>query len=120
MTNEELVEMFGNMKVSDMVDLTKMLEEKFGVSADRIIVGGPVIEEVEDSGPEFVSVILTGHGDSKIAVVKEIRAITGMGLKESMAVVNEVPSTIQADMEMEPAKALEKRLIDVGASVEIK
>ena len=120
MTNEELLKEFENMKVSDMVELTKMMEDKFNVSGDLVVMGAPVEEEVVEAAPEFVSVILTGHGMSKITVIKEIRKITGLGLKESMTMVNAAPSTVKTDMTPADAEALGQRLIDIGATVEIK
>ncbi len=122
---EDVIEFISNMSVLDLSELIKELEEKFGVSA-----AAPVAVAAAGAGPaeggdaaeektEF-DVILTAHGDQKIKVIKEVRAITSLGLKEAKALVEDAPQPLKEGVSKEEAEELKKQVEAVGATVEIK
>ena len=128
MTKDELIEAVGSMTVLELADLVKALEEKFGVSAaapmamampGAMMAGGAdaVVEEVEQT--EF-AVVLSGVGDQKIQVIKAVRELTSLGLREAKAVVDEAPSEVLKDVAKDAAEAAKAKLEEVGATVEIK
>ena len=119
---EKLVEELSTLTVLEAANLSKMLEEKWGVSAAAPVAvaaaGGAAAApaEVKD---EF-SVVLTAAGDKKINVIKEVRAITNLGLKEAKDLVEGAPKTIKEALSKEDAEKLKKTLEDQGATVELK
>jgi large subunit ribosomal protein L7/L12 len=121
-TKEQVVSYIENMTVLEMADFVKELEEKFGVSAAAPMAAAAVgaapaaAEAVQD---EF-DVILASIGDKKIQVIKEVRAITGLGLKEAKAVVDEAPKAVKEKVTKEEAEEIKKKLEGVGATIEIK
>jgi len=120
-TKEQVVSFIENMTVLEMADFVKELEEKFGVSAAAPMAvaaaaAPAAAEEVQD---EF-DVILASIGDKKIQVIKEVRAITGLGLKEAKAVVDEAPKAVKEKVSKEEAEEIKKKLEEVGATIEIK
>ena len=123
-TKEDVIEFISNMSVLELSQFIKELENKFGVSAAApvaMMAAAPAagaVEKVEEK-TEF-TVMLTGAGDQKIQVIKEIRAITGLGLKEAKDVVEKVPSTVKENIPKEEAEKVKKQLEAVGAKVEIK
>jgi large subunit ribosomal protein L7/L12 len=122
-TKEQVVTFIENMTVLEMADFVKELEEKFGVSAAAPVAvaaagAGPAVDAVEEQ-TEF-DVVLTGIGDKKIQVIKEVRAITGLGLKEAKAVVDEAPKPVKENVSKEEAEEIKGKLEGVGATVEIK
>jgi large subunit ribosomal protein L7/L12 len=124
-TKEELVEALSNMKVLEVVDLIKALEDKWGVSAAAPVavaaVGGaaaaaaPAVEEKT----EF-NVTMTSFGANKVGVIKVIREITGLGLKEAKDLVEGVPSSVKEGVSKADAEAIKKKLEEAGAAAEIK
>ncbi len=124
-TKEELVEALSNLKVLDVVELIKSLEEKWGVSAAAPVAvaaagGGaaaaaPVVEEKT----EF-NVTMTSFGANKVGVIKVIREITGLGLKEAKDLVEGVPSSVKEGVSKADADAIKKKLEEAGAAAEIK
>jgi large subunit ribosomal protein L7/L12 len=123
-TKEELVDALSNLKVLDVVELIKSLEEKWGVSAAAPVAvaaaGGaaaaaPVVEEQT----EF-NVTMTSFGANKVGVIKVIREITGLGLKEAKDLVEGVPSSVKEGIPKADAEAIKKKLTDAGATAEIK
>lgn len=120
---EELIEQLSNLTVLQIAELVSDLEEKWGVSAQAAVAvaAGPVAGggEAAAEKTEF-DVILTSFGDSKIKVIKEIRGITGLGLKEAKALVEGVPKAVKEGVEKDEAEAVKKQLEGVGAAVEIK
>ena len=124
-TKEDVMEFIANMSVLDLSELIKEMEEKFGVSAAAPVAmmaagpaeaaGGAVAEEQT----EF-DVILTSAGDKKIAVIKEVRAITGLGLKDAKALVDEAPKPIKEGIAKEEAEKVVAQLEAAGAQVEMK
>jgi large subunit ribosomal protein L7/L12 len=125
-TREDVIDFIANMTVLDLSELVKELEEKFGVSAAApvaMVAGGGTAEAggeaAEEEKTEF-DVILAAVGDKKINVIKEVRAITGLGLKEAKALVDEAPKPVKEGIDKESAEKVKEQLEAVGAQVEIK
>ena len=123
-TKDDVVEFIANMTVLELSELVKEMEEKFGVSAAAPVAmmaagpadgGGTVAEEQT----EF-DVILTAIGDKKIQVIKEVRAITGLGLKDAKALVDEAPKPVKEGLPKEEAEKIKEQLEGAGAQAEIK
>jgi large subunit ribosomal protein L7/L12 len=120
-TKEDVLEFISGMSVLELSELVKEFEEKFGVSAQPVAVAGvagPAAEAAEEK-TEF-DVILKDAGDKKINVIKAVRALTGLGLKEAKDAVEATPSTIKEGISKEDAEAAKKELEAAGASVELK
>ena len=120
-TKEDVIEFIANMSVLDLSELVKELEEKFGVSAAApvaVAAGGDAGAAAEEK-TEF-DVILTTFGDKKIQVIKEVRAITSLGLKEAKALVEGVPTPVKEGLVKEEAEKIKEQLEAAGAQVEIK
>lgn len=120
-TKEDILEAVGNLTVMELNDLVKDFEEKFGVSAAALAVGGAVAgggEAVEEQ-TEF-DVILTAAGDQKVGVIKVVRALTGLGLKEAKDVVDGAPKPVKEGVSKAEAEDIAKQLEEAGAKVEIK
>jgi len=123
-TKEEVLDYIDNMTVLELSELVKELEDKFGVSAAAPMVampaaGGPAAEEAPAEQTEF-DVVLVGAGEKKIQVIKEVRSITGLGLKEAKALVDEAPKPVKEGVPKEEAEAVKSQLEEVGAQVEVK
>jgi len=121
-SKEDILETISNMSVMDVVDLISAMEEKFGVSAAAPVAAaaGPAAEAaVAEEQTEF-SVMLTSFGSSKVPVIKAIREITGLGLKEAKDLVEGAPTAVREGVEAAEAEELKKKLEEVGASVEVK
>jgi len=121
---EKLVEDLSSLTVLEAADLAKLLEEKWGVSAAAPVAvaaaapaGGGAAPAAEKT--EF-TVVLTDAGDKKINVIKEVRAITGLGLKEAKDLVEGAPKEVKADVNKDEAAKIKKQLEDAGAKVEVK
>ena len=121
---EKLVEDLSALTVLEAADLAKLLEEKWGVSAAAPVAvaaaapaGGAAAPAAEKT--EF-TVVLTDAGDKKINVIKEVRAITGLGLKEAKDLVEGAPKEVKADVSKDEAAKIKKQLEDAGAKVELK
>lgn len=123
-TKEDVIEFVSNMSVLELSELVKELEDKFGVSAAApvVVAAGPVAGAAHAEAEEKTEfdVILSEIGDKKIQVIKAIRAITGLGLKEAKAVVDEAPKPVKEGVSKEEAEEVKKQLEEAGASVEIK
>lgn len=117
-TNEQLIEKISAMSVLEVANLVKELEEKFGVSAAPVAVAGVAAAAVEEQ-TEF-NVILANAGEKKINVIKEVRAITGLGLKEAKELVEGAPRVVKEGVAKAEADELKKKLEAVGAKVELK
>ena len=119
-TKEDVLEFISNMSVLELSELVKEFEEKFGVSAQATVVagGGAAAEAVEEQ-TEF-DVVLTGAGEKKINAIKVVRAITGLGLKEAKAAVEEAPTVLKEGASKEEAEELKKQIEEAGASCELK
>jgi large subunit ribosomal protein L7/L12 len=125
-TKEDVVKFIEGMTVLELSELVKELEEKFGVSAAApvavaAVAGGPVGEAAApaEEKTEF-DAILTGFGDQKIQVIKVVRAITGLGLKEAKDLVEGVPKPIKEAVSKDEAADIKKKIEEVGGTVEIK
>jgi len=119
-TNEQLIDHISNMSVLDVANLVKELEEKFGVSAAPVAVaGGAAAGEAAAEQTEF-SVVLADAGAKKINVIKEVRGITGLGLKEAKELVESAPKPVKEGVEKAEAEELKKKLEAAGAKVELK
>ena len=113
---EKLVEDLSSLTVLEAADLAKLLEDKWGVSAaaPMAMAAAPAAEKTE------FTVILANAGDKKINVIKEVRAITGLGLKEAKDLVEGAPKEVKADVSKDEAAKIKKQLEDAGAKVELK
>lgn len=121
-TKEDILEAVGNLTVMELNDLVKAFEEKFGVSAASMAVAAPgagaAAAAVEEQ-TEF-NVVLLAAGDKKVEVIKVVRAVTGLGLKEAKDLVDGAPKPVKEAIPKADAEALKKQLEDAGAKVEIK
>ena len=123
-SKEDILETISNMSVMDVVDLISAMEEKFGVSAAApvAVAAGPAAggeAAVAEEQPEF-DVVLASFGSSKVPVIKAVREITGLGLKEAKDLVESAPASVKEGVEQGEADELKKKLEEVGATVEIK
>jgi large subunit ribosomal protein L7/L12 len=124
-TKEDVIDFVANMSVLELSELIKEMEEKFGVSAAAPVAmmaagpaegaaGAPAEEKTE------FDVVITAAGDKKSAVIKEVRAITGLGLKDAKALVDEVPKPVKEGVAKEEAEKIKSQLEEAGAQVELK
>jgi large subunit ribosomal protein L7/L12 len=126
-TKDDVIEFISNMSVLELSELIKELEDKFGVSAAAPVAfaagampaGGDAGGAAEEEKTEF-DVILEAAGDKKINVIKEVRAITGLGLKEAKALVEEAPKAVKEGIAKEEADKLKEQLEGAGAQVSVK
>ena len=118
-TNDQLIENVSKMTVLDLANLVKELETKFGVSAAPVAVAGAAAGPAAEEKTEF-TVILADKGATAINVIKEVRAITGLGLKEAKDLVEGAPKTVKEGVTKDEAAELKKKLEAAGAKVEIK
>ena len=120
MTREDIIQAIKEMSVLDLNELVKACEEEFGVSAAAAVVaGGAVAGAVAEEKTEF-DVVLTSAGDNKIKVIKAVREITGLGLKEAKEIVDGAPKTLKEGVSKEEAEDMKAKLSEVGATVEVK
>ncbi len=124
-TKEDVIEFIANMSVLELSELVKELEEKFGVSAAAPVammagaMPGDAGGEAAEEKTEF-DVVLTTPGDKKIAVIKEVRAITGLGLKDAKELVDSAPKAVKEGVSKEEAEKIKAQLEEAGAQVELK
>ena len=121
-TKEDILEAVGNLTVMELNDLVKAFEEKFGVSAAALAVAGGGASggaAATEEKTEF-DVVLTSAGAQKVGVIKVVRAITGLGLKEAKDLVDGAPKTLKEGISQAEADDIKKQLEEAGASVEIK
>ena len=123
LTNEDILNAIADMSVMNVVELVSAMEEKFGVSAAAVAAAPVAVaaeagEAVEEK-TEF-NVVLTSFGDKKVAVIKAVRTITGLGLKEAKDLVESAPAPIKEGATKVEADDLQKQLEEAGASVELK
>ena len=120
MTKEQIIEAVKNMTVLELNDLVKAIEEEFGVTAAApvAVMGGAAGAAAEEQ-TEF-DVILTAAGDQKIKVIKVVREITGLGLKEAKELVDNTPKAVKEGVSKEEAEEIKAKLEEVGAGVEVK
>ena len=121
-SQEEILDAISNMTVMEVVELISAMEEKFGVSAAAVAVAAPAAgaaAPVVEEQTEF-DVILTGFGENKVSVIKTVRSITGLGLKEAKDAVEGVPTTLKEGVPKAEAEYIKKQLLEAGATVDIK
>ncbi len=122
-TKEQVIEFIEKMSVLDLAELVKELEDKFGVSAAApvaVAAAGPAAGEAAVEEQTEFDVVLTAIGEKKINVIKVVRAITGLGLKEAKDLVDGTPNTVKEAVSKEEAEGVKTQLEEAGASVELK
>jgi large subunit ribosomal protein L7/L12 len=125
MSKEDILEAIANMSVMEVVDLIAAMEEKFGVTAAAAVAvaapgaGGDAGGAAEEEKTEF-DVVLTSFGENKVSVIKAVRGMTGLGLKEAKEAVEGVPSTLKEGISKDEAEEAKKALEEAGATVELK
>ncbi|AXS84318.1 MULTISPECIES: 50S ribosomal protein L7/L12 [Marinobacter] len=123
LSNEDILNAIAEMSVMDVVSLVEAMEEKFGVSAAAAVAAAPAAAGGEAAAAEEQTefdVILTGPGEKKVNVIKAVRELTGLGLKEAKEMVDSAPSAIKEAASKDDAEAAKKKLEEAGASVELK
>lgn len=123
-SKEDILETISNMTVMEIVDLISAMEEKFGVTAAAAVAAAPVAAAggeaaAAEEKTEF-NVVMTSFGDNKVGVIKVVRAITGLGLKEAKDMVEGAPSTVKEGVSKDEAETLKKQLEEAGAKVDVK
>ena len=124
-TTADWIEELKSISVLELSERIKALEEEFGVSATAVAAAAPAAGGAGDGAPveeesSTVDVIITAPGDKKIQVIKVVRAVTGLGLKEAKALVDEAPKPVKEGIERDEADKLKSELEEAGASVELK
>ncbi|CAL1240998.1 50S ribosomal protein L7/L12 [Candidatus Methylocalor cossyra] len=122
-SKEEILDTIANMTVMEVVDLISAMEEKFGVSAAAAVAAAPAAPAAAAPAAEEKTefdVVMTSFGENKVNVIKVIRSITGLGLKEAKDLVEGVPSTVKEGISKADAENIKKQLVEAGATVEIK
>jgi len=125
LSKDEILDAIAEMSVMDVVELVDAMEEKFGVSAAAAVAAAPAAGAAGDAGAaaeeqsEF-DVVITSAGEKKVNAIKVVRAVTGLGLKEAKALVDEAPSTVKEGVTKEEAEDVLKQLEEAGASAELK
>ena len=122
LTKEDIINAIAEMSVMDVVELVSAMEEKFGVSAAAAVVAGPAGGDAggaAEAQTEF-DVILSAAGDKKVNVIKAVRELTGLGLKDAKGMVDGAPATVKEGVSKEDAEAAKETLEAAGAVVEIK
>jgi large subunit ribosomal protein L7/L12 len=119
---QELLDAIGSLTLIEAAELVKAMEDKFGISAAApvaVAAAGPAVAEAAEEQTEF-DVILSGFGDNKVAVIKEVRTITGLGLKEAKELVEAGGKTVKEKVSKEEAEKIKQQLAAAGATVEVK
>ncbi|MBO6558753.1 MAG: 50S ribosomal protein L7/L12 [Pseudomonadales bacterium] len=125
LSKDDLLNAIAEMSVMEVVELVEAMEEKFGVSAAAAVAAAPAAAGGGDAAggaeekDEF-DVVITSAGDKKVNAIKVVRAVTGLGLKEAKALVDEAPSSIKEGVPKDEAEDIKKQLEEAGASVELK
>ena len=121
MTREDIIQAIKEMSVLDLNELVKACEEEFGVSAAAAVVAGGAVAggTTGEEKTEF-DVVLANAGDNKIKVIKAVREITGLGLKEAKEIVDGAPKTLKEGVSKDEAEDMKAKLAEVGATVEVK
>ena len=119
-SKDDILEAVGSMTVMDLNDLVKAFEEKFGVSAASMAVAGPAAATAAVEEQTEFTVMLNGAGEKKVEVIKVVRAVTGLGLKEAKDLVDGAPKAVKEGISKADAEALKTQLEAAGAKVEVK
>lgn len=118
--HEDILAYLEEANILELNELVKAIEEKFGVTAAAPVAVAAAPAEEANAGPSVVSVILTGFGEAKTAVIKVVKEITGLGLVEAKGLVDKCPSPIKENIGVEEAEEIKKKLVEAGASVDLK
>ena len=121
-SKDDILEAISAMSVMDVVELIEAMEEKFGVSAAAAVAAAPAAAAAGEAAAEQTEfdVVLTSFGEKKVGVIKAVRGITGLGLKEAKELVESAPAPIKEGVEKAEAEDVKKQLEEAGASVELK
>jgi large subunit ribosomal protein L7/L12 len=121
-SKDDILEAISNMTVMEVVDLISAMEEKFGVSAAAAVAAAPAAagEAAAAEEKDEFNVVMTSFGSNKVAVIKAVRAITGLGLKEAKDMVEGTPATVKESVSKAEAEDVQKQLQEAGAEVELK
>jgi len=120
LTNEDIINAVSEMSVMQVVELIKAMEEKFGVTAAAAAAAGPAVAAAAAEEQTEFNIILTAAGEKKVNVIKVVRELTGLGLKEAKAVVDSAPGVVKEGASKDEAEAAKKALEEAGATVELK
>ncbi len=120
LTHEDILSYLEEATILELNDLVKAIEEKFGVTAAAPVAVAAAPAEAAAAEPTEVSVILTDVGASKVGVIKVVREITGLGLVEAKGLVDKTPSPIKENISADEAEEIKKKLVEAGATVEVK
>ena len=120
LTNEDILAHLEEATILELNDLIKAIEEKFGVTAAAPVAVAAATDTAAAAGPSEVTVTLTDIGGTKVAVIKAIREITGLGLVEAKGLVDKAPSVVKENIKPEEAEEIKEKLMAAGATVEIK
>ncbi|MCH4205796.1 MAG: 50S ribosomal protein L7/L12 [Solobacterium sp.] len=119
-TKEDILEYLDSATILDLNDLVKSIEEKYGVTAAAPVAAAAAPAEAADAAPAAVTVILKEIGETKVAVIKAVRAITGLGLVDAKKLVDGAPAEIKKDVAADEAEQIKAQLTEAGATVEFK
>ncbi|MGL4603514.1 MAG: 50S ribosomal protein L7/L12 [Iodobacter sp.] len=119
LTKDDILEAVSALTVMELNELVKAFEEKFGVSAAAVAVAGPAAAAAVEEKTEF-DVILTGAGTNKVGTIKIVRELTGLGLKEAKDLVDGAPKSVKEGISKADAEAMVKKLVEAGATAEMK
>ena len=119
LTQEDILAYLEEATILELNDLVKAIEDKFGVVA-AAAVAAPAAAEADDEGPSEVTVTLTDIGQTKVKVIKAVREITGLGLVDAKKLVDAAPSAIKENIDPEEAEEIKNKLVEAGATVEVK
>ena len=121
LTQEDILAYLDEATILELNDLVKAIEDKYGVTAAAPVAAAAApAEDAADAAPKNVTVVLTSFGDKKVAVIKAVREITGLGLVDAKKLVDAVPSELKKDVPAEEAEKIKTTLTDAGATVELK
>lgn len=120
LTQEEILAYLDEATILELNALVKAIEDKYGVSAAAPVAVAAAPAEAAQEGPSTVTVMLTGVGGAKVAVIKAVKEITGLGLVDAKKLVDALPAEIKKDVPAEEADNIKKQLVDAGATVEYK
>ena len=120
LSHEDILAYLEEASILELNDLVKAIEEKFGVTAAAPVAVAAAPAEAAAEGPTSVSVILSNFGEAKTAVIKVVKEITGLGLVEAKGLVDKCPSPIKENISVDEAEEIKKKLVEAGASVDIK
>lgn len=120
LNTEDVIASLKEMTILELNDLIKAIEEEFGVTAAAPVAVAAAADTAAPTGPTEVTVTLTDVGATKVAVIKAVREITGLGLVEAKGLVDKAPSAIKENIKPEEAEAIKAKLVEAGATVEVK